>query len=315
MSRTGHGWRLARAVVAALALWTMGALQGCKTHDDAVAAAEQMAETAATMQRYFATLDTLIVKNEEAQRAQSYLLRVDFDAAALGQMEDTRAEIGKRARLAAEVARISAAFAEITSSQADHEAATAAGALKSELTTLKLGASSDAAAKALLAAVTSLVNAVRAHDEVKAAKLLEPVMAALCDFYDSEKPLYVSVADGYYAAAASNAKELIRRDQVATNERYRSSLEPFGLQPDVHAPELLKAVHEDLKQQVEQRLLQHKRDDADAADALGEALHRMRERVDAVAKGRALRVRMPPLTLAGVKAWVAEVQMETGVSL
>ena len=296
-------------------MWSLGALSGCATHDDAVAASVEMAETARVMQRYYATLDSLIVKSEEAQRAQSYLSGVPFDSSMVSQMEDTRVEIGQRAKLAATIARMSAAFAEITDSQAASDAATAAGALNDQLVALKVGASSDLAAKALHAAVTSLVNAIRAHDEVKAAKLLEPVLVALCTFYDSEKPLYVSVSDSYYVTASSNAKALIQQDQVATNERYRSSLAPFGLKPDVHAPALLQAARDDMSQQVDQRLTQHKQDDADAANALGDSLHRMQARVATVAKGGALRVRVPPLSLEGVKGWIAEVQTDTGVSL
>lgn len=290
-------------------------LTGCKTHDDAVAASQQMAETAATMQAYYATLDMLIQNNESAQRAQSYISSVPFDAAASGQMEETRAEIVQRAKLAGEIAALSAAFAEITDSRAADDAAKAAGALNDQLVALKVGASSDLAAKALHAAVTSLVNAIRAHDEVKAAKLLNPVLVALCNFFDSEKALYVSVADSYYVTASSNAKALIQQDQVATSERYRSSLEPFGLRPDVRAPGLVQAARGDMSQQVDQRLALHKQDDADAATALGESLHRMQARVDQVAKGGALRVRTPPLTLEGVKAWIAEAQADTGVSL
>ena len=70
-----------------------------------------------------------------------------------------------------------------------------------------------------------------------------------------------------------------------------------------------------MNQQVDALLLQRKQEDAGAANDLGEALHRMQARVDQVAKGGAFRIRTPPLTLEGVKAWIAEVQVKTGVSL
>ena len=187
--------------------------------------------------------------------------------------------------------------------------------MRQQVVGLKLVADNDMAQKALQAAVTSLVNLVRAHDEVKAAKALEPVVAALSSFYDSEKAAYDSVGADYYNQAGANAAVLIQQGQVSVASQYRSSLEPFGLDTDISLPELKTAGRADLQAEVDSRLPKLMQANTDAANALGDALHRMQARIDTVAKGGALRVRMPPVSLEGVKAWIADFQTLAGVSL
>ncbi len=315
MLRAERSWRTVRlwcATTAGIALLGLG---GCQTQDDAAAASQQMAQTASIMQQYFATLDTLIVDTEDVQRAQNSLLGVPLDAASLGLLEDTRVEIGKRAKLAQDLTKLASSFAEITDSHAAKDAGTAAAALNKELVAVKITPANDAAATALRAAVNSLVNAIRARDEVKAAKILNPIMQAFCDFYDSEKPMYISAANSYYVTAASNAGVLIDQDQVALEARYRLSLQPFGMEPDIRSAALRKASHDDMKHEVEQKLAQHQQENAQSADALGDALHRMQARIEVVAQGKTLHVRIPPLSLEGVKAWIATIQKDTGVGL
>ena len=308
----GRWWRQVWLVTA---LVLVAGLQGCKTHEDAVAAAEQMAETAATLQQYYATLDAVVVKTAEVRRAQRYLLHGPPDPGSDARLEVRRSELAKRAVLAGDVAKISALFGEITGSRAADDAAKYAEDLRQQAAGLKLIADNDAVQKALQGAVTSLVNLVRAHDEVKAAKALDPVLVALCNLFDTEKAVYLAVMADYYTGAAANAVVLIEKDQVSVASQYRSSLEPFGLRAEINLPELKSAAREDLKSVVNTKVAALNQDSSDSADALADALHRMEARVNTVARGGVLRVRVPPLSLEAVKAWIAELQTLSGVSL
>ena len=314
MQRAVDVWRHTRPPRLMLLLLLMVAgLQGCKTQDDAIAASQQMAETAATMQQYYAALDGLVARTAEVRRAQRYLLHGPPDPASDDRLALRRAELAKRAVLAGEVARLAGLFAEITSSNAGNDAAKAAEDLRQQVVNLKLIADNAAVQTALQAAVTSLVNLVRVHDEVKAAKSLGPVLVELCRFFDSEKAVYEAVAADYYTGAAANATELIDEGQVSVGAPFRSSLEPFGLEAEINLPQLKAAARDDMEAEVHGRLAALNQSSNDATDALGDALHRMQGRVATVAKGGLLRVRVPPLSLDAVKAWLGELQTLSGV--
>ena len=324
MLRAAWRWRLGRvkgrprrtcSVLAALLMLMIMGLQGCRTQEDAVATAEQMSAVAATMRTYYAALDGLVERTAEVRRAQRALLGGPADPASEERLAVRRAELVKREALAGDVAKLAAALGELTNSDAASDAAKAAEELRQDAVGLKLVTDNAGVQTGLQAAVTSLVNGLRARDERKAARSMEPVLVALCSFFDSEKAVYEAVAADYYTGAAANAVELIDEDQVSVAVQYRTSLEPFGMEPEITLPRLKAAAREQLKAEVNRRAVALNQGSVDATDALGEALHRVEARVDTVAKGRAMRVRVPPLQVDAVKAWVAELRMVSGVGL
>lgn len=287
-------------------------LAGCQTQKDATAAAQQMSSTLHTLQAYYQSLGDLVDRTAEAQAAQGYINSIPFDAESRALLADTHAQLQQRADMAGTLSRLAALFADITNSGAPADTAKAANDLNAELASLKVIKSSSSETEALKVATTALMNVVKAHDEVKAAKLMQPVVAALSSFFDSEAELYQSTADAYYVVAAANSEALIRRNQVSPGFLYRSSLQPFGLQPDITDAALRKTSAADLQTRVHSRLADHQRQDLAAVTDLSDALHTMRDRVARVASGKPLRATLPPLTLDGVKAWVDDVRGDLG---
>ncbi len=285
---------------------------GCQTQTDAVAAAQQMAATSSTLAAYYDAVDGLLEKSEEAQTAQTYISGVPFDAVALAQIDETRSEIRKRAAMAANVARLSALFADITNKGVADDAAKAADDLNTELGSIKAITTDTTETEALKVAVHAVMGVVKAKDEVKAAKLIKPVAASLSTFFDAEADTYRSLTDTYYITASSNAIALIGRDQVATRSLYESSLQPFRMEPDITDAKLKQGARMDLRARVQERLAGKRRHDKVVVTELGDSLHVMRDRIANVADHKAMRATLPPLTLEGVKAWIGEVAADLG---
>ncbi|GAA3747174.1 hypothetical protein [Terriglobus aquaticus] len=314
MKRLG-AWDRRRRALVFLPMLLLLCLQGCRTQEDAVAAAEQMAVTSQAMRGYYAALERLTEKTVEVRRAQRMLLHGPPDPASDERLAVRRAELIKREALARDVTRLAQLFGEIANSDAASEAAKSAEQLRQDAVGLQLIADNTEVQKGLQVAVTSLVNGLRARDERKAARSLQPVLVALCSFFDSEKAAYEAVTTDFYTGAAANAVALIEADQVSVAGEYRSSLQPFGLEPEITTPALKMAGREDLEAQVNRRLARLTQGSVDATEAMSEALRRVAARVDTVAKGGPMRVRIPPLQVDTVKAWVAELQTLSGASL
>jgi hypothetical protein len=289
------------------------AVPGCKTNDDAIAASQQMATTAASLSSYYAALDTLISAEEDAQRAQFYLNGVPATDV-IAQLEDSRKELKKRAQMAATFATLSSLLGNLTGSTAAADAATAAGNLSTEVSSLGAFTASTDKSDALKFAVTGLVNAIRAKDEVKAAKSLAPVIEAVSQFFDSEQDTYASFADAYYQVAASNAILMVSKNQVETSGLYVSSLQPFGLAPRITDTRLLQQPQADLTKKINDTLAKDTEADKNAANDLSVALHVMVDRIKVVSSDKPLSVRLPPFTLEGVKSWVDEVKKDIGAT-
>lgn len=302
-----------RSFLAALVFPLYLLLAGCSTQRDATAAAQQMASSFRTLQAYYRSLGELVDRTAEAQTAQGYLSNLPLDPESRALLRDTHAELQKRAEMAGTLARLAALFADITNSGAPAATAQAASELNSQLAGLKVMKANSSETEALKVATTALMNVIKAHDEVKAAKLIQPVMVALSSFFDSEAELYQSTADGYYIVAAANSQALIERNQVSSGFLYRSSLQPFGLSPEITDAALRKTSRADLQVRVTDRLADHRERDRAAVSDLSESLHSMRDRVARVANGKPLRATLPPLTLDGVKAWIDEVRSDLGV--
>ena len=301
-----------RSALQGLLLLLLLTLAGCQTQKDAAAAAQQTSATAATLQTFYRSLSQMVQKTGEAQAAQSYLTGVPYDEDARQQLATMRMALQKRTEAADALRRLAAPFADVTTSSAASDAAKAADALNTELSTIKAIKTGSNETEALKVAVNAVVNALKAKDEIKAARLISPVANALSSFFDSEADLYDAVADSYYRTAAGNSNALIDRHQVSTALLYRSSLQPFGLTPAISDPDLQKLPAADLKARVAERLREHVQQDQAAVADLGKSLQTMRDRVAQVAAGKPLHATLPPLTLEGVKAWVADVKTDLG---
>lgn len=94
---------------------------GCKTQDDAVAAAAQMASTAKTMCAYYAALDHVLAGTEDAYEAQYALLQTPPE-----DLKETRKELQMRADLATQIGNLATLFQKMTGQEAEASDASAA---------------------------------------------------------------------------------------------------------------------------------------------------------------------------------------------
>ena len=280
---------------------------GCRTQEDAVAAASQMATTSSTMVAYYKALDLVLSRTDDAYQAQAILLP-EPDSARLD-LADMHAQIKLRQDLAENIVTLSQLFQKLTGSTAAADSSTAAANLNSELVSLKAIASNDKETQALTFAVKAIVLLIQHHDEVKAARLLSPLCHQLSVFFDSERARYDSINQAYLLAAKSVAEALVNRNGLEAGWIFNSALQPFTLAAKGDAAEghdlkpYLKGV---IKARYDTALASGKK----ATQGLSDALHDMDARIAVVASDKPMHVRLPPFSLALVESWISTLNLK-----
>lgn len=305
---------LLRRMLSLCSLLLFLVLTGCQTQQDAVAAAQQMAATTATLQAYYASLLTLVDRNLEAQTALGVVTGVPVDSDTRRQLDDIRSSLQTREDAAAAFTRLAAKFSELTASTAQADVVKAATDLNGKvvaLAPLPTGVSS-AEATVLKMTVNALMTAVVARQEIKAAQQIKPATDALSALFDKEADTYVSFSNSYYNAAASASNALIQQQAVPAALLFRSSLEPFGLIADITDAQTKKAAVAHLRNMVSSRQAERAAQTRAATNDLGEALHVMRDRIDTVARHKPLHADRPPFTLEGAREWINQVRNDLG---
>jgi hypothetical protein len=298
----GHTWSKWRVRFAGGALLLSLAVSGCKTQEDAAAAASQMAATAQTMSAYYDALDQVVVRTQDTYQAQYALSSIPpMD------LKETRDQIHKRAELAGDVAELAGIFQKIAGSTAASDAAGAADKLNTELVQVKALASNDTEATAVKVAVKEIVLLIQEHKEVEAAKKVAPLSAALSKFFNSEAGLYDSLNESYLRTAQSVAHELVKRDQVDSAAVFGSALKPFDLTPAIDSQPLKQGMHGYLDAQIDSKFSDDLAASKKATAALSAALKEMDTRIELVAGDKPMKLRVPPFSLGAVQGWISEV--------
>jgi len=306
----GFGRRVTlRCVPAVLLVLLAGG--GCKTQDDAVAAAAQLSSTAKTLSDYYAALDLVMANTEGAYTAQYAINGVP--PRPLG---EERAQIRARAEMAGEVGELAEVFKGLARSTAAKDAAGAADKLNTELASVSGLSTNENETTGLKLAVKGIVELIQQHKEVEAAKKMAPFTAALSKFFDSETGEYNSINRAYLDTASAVAKSLVKRKQVQVDveSNYASVLKVFDLTPAVDMPDLkngspvLKEKMIEVQDaQIESRQKAAQASAERATAALSNALKEMDRRVETVAKDQPMKIVLPPLTLDTVNNWIASI--------
>jgi hypothetical protein len=284
----------------AAALLLLAFAVGCKTQEDAAAAASQMVSTAQTMSAYYDALDQVVVRTEDCYQAQSALLGV-----APADLKDTLAQIQMRSEMAGDVAQLAAIFQKLTGSTASGDASDAAVKLNTELVTVKALSSNSIEAEAVKDVVKNIVALIQQHKEIEAAKKMAPLSAALSKFFDSEAPVYDSLNTVYLDTAKSVAHSLIKRNQVDSTAVFASALKPFDLTPAIDSADLKKGMSVYLDAQVDSKYTTDLAASKKATSGLSDALKEMNKRIDLVENEKPMHARLPPITLADVNKWIS----------
>ena len=296
------------ATVAAAFLLLLTFAAGCKTQDDAVAAAAQLSSTAKTLSGYYGALDRVLADTEGA-----YLAQYAINGAPPLELGEERAQIRVRGEMAREVAELAAVFEKLTGSTAPVDAAEAAEKLNTELVSVKAFSQNDTETAALKFGVKEIVALVQQHKEVQAAKKMAPFTAALSKFFDSEMPVYDSINSTYLGTAGAVAKALVKRNQVQVDVEsdYAAVLKRFDLTPAIDraelrsgSPEVKAKMSTVLEAQIENKRKVADEAAKEATAAMSEALKEMDRRVETVAKDQPMKIVLPPPTLDTVKMWI-----------
>jgi hypothetical protein len=280
---------------------------GCKTQDDAVAAAAQMCSAASTLSDYYDALDKTLAATEATQQANQILNGIEPVDPKI--MKDLHHQLKLRKDLAAEIAKLAALMQQISAADVSANAASAAATFNAELVTINAIGSNDAETQGVTQATKLLISLIQMHEEVKAARQVEPVAHALALFFVSEERAYTRINHGYLTAAKQVSQSLVDSGQVDASALFTAPLAPFDLQltlSDATKKKATKALDAQIDEAYDAKLAESQ----DAMDALADALGQMDARVSLVAHERPMKIRLEPITLKTVRGWIAAIEKE-----
>jgi hypothetical protein len=297
-----------RAAIAAVCFGCLVLIAGCKTSEDAAAAATQMSATAKSLSDYYAALSTILSDTDRIYSLNETLYSKPYSAESRQELKTTQAELAKRITLAADLSTLAGSFAKLTSSTAPADVAAAGNNLETEVDGLASYNASTGEQNAIKSALQLLVEAVQAHKEHEAAQAMDSLASGLSALFDKEAPSWKSVDDVYVQLAATLARNLADQNAVDNSAMLKPALDPFGLAPSVPVPDLNTKLVALAKQQISARQAALISSYSNAADAMSKSLQEMLQRIHMVATDKPMAFRIPPLTVTTVEQWATEVQ-------
>lgn len=295
----------ASALLACLAL-----ASGCKTSSDATAAATQLTSTAKALTDYYCALDTMLGETDELYTIQGALVAAaPYDAAAKSLVANTRAEIKKREALARDLTTLARSFSRLSGSTAPDDVATSAASLETEVASLKpIGTTLDSEEQNVMKiAIESLVKAVKEHKEREAAKAINSFTGALTTFFTREEPDCNSIGATYAAVSKSMALYLVEHGQADPSDLLKVVLAPYGLTAHLTDAGFEARILTIAKQQINQKADALEAAQKSASNSMEKSLKEMATRIQVVADDKPMSARIPPITLANVEKWSADV--------
>jgi hypothetical protein len=290
-----------RALALLLVFFAVG---GCKTQDDAVAAAEQMTSTAKSLAKYYAAIEDAVESTRKLGEIQKVMYGTKMDDAYLAELKDTQAELEKRTDMAKSLGKLAGEFTKLTGAKTSTDAATAAESLGGAMDSLKALPNGPPMADIFSTAAHEIVGAVQQRKEREAAAAMDKTLAAVQVLFANEKPVYESLYRNELVLASSIAKELIKKNQVDTSGLLASAMQPFGLTPDVKDATLIASLNEYAAVEVESERMAKADAQAKATDAMDKALQEMSKRVHELATSKVINPRGDPPTLKDVEKWL-----------
>jgi hypothetical protein len=303
---TQRGCRNLRTASIAI-LCCVAITSGCKTSDDAAAAATQLSATAKSLSDYYAALSAILSNTDQIHSLNQQLYAKPYSAQSQQELKTTQAELAKRITLAADLSTLAGSFAKLTGSTAPADVAAAGAKLETEADTLASYKASTAEQSAIKTALQLLVKAVQAHKEREAAQAMDSLASGLSSLFDKEAPSWKSVDDVYVQLAATLAEDLVERNAVDNSALLKPALDPFGLTPSLPAPDLNTKLTPLAKQQIAAKQAALLTAYSNATEAMSKSLKEMSQRTHLVATDKPMAFRLPPLTVATVEQWANQV--------
>ena len=307
LDSSARTWPSRSRAIAVLAVISMVIAAGCKTSDDAAAAATQMTATAHALSDYYAAVGKLVANTEAVYELNDRLESKEYSARAKAALQTTRKELANRVALAQGLSDLASSFAGLAGSKAPADVAASAQNLDAEIHTLSSTSESAAEQQGLHDALTLLVKAIQEHKEREAAKDMTEVARGFSALFRKEKPVWISRQQVFATLAANLAGDLVEAGDTDNAAMLKVALDPFGLTAGALSDDTRTKLKALAKAQIDARRDASEADFADATDAMQASLDEMTKRIEAVAQDRPMAYRKPPLTLANVEAWAAHV--------
>jgi hypothetical protein len=279
---------------------------GCKTSDDATAAATQMSATAKALSDYYAGLDVILEDTVQIQQLNSQLYAKPFSADNKKQLETTETELQTRIALATDFCSLAEDFAKLTGSTAPADVAASAGKLESEVESLSSVQASSTEQTAMKTALQLLVTAVQERKEREAARAMDDFAKGLSALFDKEAPVWASRQQVYADLAGALAGDLVDQGATDNSGLLKVALDPFGLTVAAPTGDLKSQLAQVAKQEIATKKDALNDCYSKATDAMSKSLAEMSKRIDLVAQDKPMSFRVPPLTLANVEAWATK---------
>jgi hypothetical protein len=283
---------------------------GCKTSDDAAAAATQLTATASSLTSYYSALGTLLSETDQLYQIQAAVDPVTpYDTQTKNYIADTSAEIQKREKLAAALTILAQDFAKLSGSTDATDASTAAGNLESAVAGLKISSVSMSANNVNLMkdAVDLIVKAIQERKDRQAADAIDKFTSSLDQWFQSEEPFYNTIGSNYAEVTDSLAKTLIKKGQVDSSSFLTAVFSPYGLTPQLTDPTIKGNVQTILAGQVDQKSAALVAAQQTATIGMEKSLSEMESRIHLVATDKPMAIRMAPITLVTVQSWISMV--------
>ena len=301
-----RAWR--RTIAASVLLSCLFFAGGCKTSDDAAAAATQLTATAKCLTDYYSALDTILAETDQLNEVQVVLYEIPYDTPTKAMIADTRAEIQKREALAKGLTDLAQSFAKLTGSTASTDASASAAKLETEVESLKpiKFKMSSEEQNGMKIAIGLVVTAIQEHKEREAARGISQFATALDGFFAKEALDYESIGKDYAVISSSLAKSLLQNGQTDPSGYFKVTLDPYGLIPEVTDTKLRGKLEKLAEGQVDQKAQALQDSQKSATDDMEKSLKQMSDRIKLVADDKPMEVRIPPVTLANVEKWASE---------
>jgi hypothetical protein len=282
-------------------------LGGCKTSDDATAAASQMATTSQQLSSYYKALQTTFEQTDELYQLNEQLYSKPYTQEDQQLLKGNEAELAKRAQLAADLSSLSESFGALSGSTVPSSAASDASQVEADVEKLASLKASSTEQGALKLAVQQLATAIQEHKEREAAKAMQGAAQSLSDLFAKEEDVWNSTEQVYAQIAANLATSLVDANVTDNSAVLDVALTPFGLVRNASVGDMNEKLAPVAKQQIATKKTAMDAAYQSATDGMAKALAQMAERLQTVASGKPMTERRAPLSLATVQQWVTQV--------
>jgi len=306
--RPSAPWPCTRSAIAAILLGCLTLCLGCKTTQDAAAAATQLSATAKSLCDYYAALSKILADTDQIRSLNEQLYAKPYPPESRQEVKTTQSELDKRTALAADLSTLAGSFAKLTGSTAPADVAAAGSKLETEVDTLASYKASSGEQNIIKSGLQLFVTAIQAHKEREAAQAMDKIADGLSALFDKEAPSWKSANDVYVQLAATLAASLVGQNAVDNSAMLKPALDPFGLTPSTPSADLSMKLAPLAKQQIADRQAALVAAYDKASDAMSKSLKEMSQRIHLVATDKPMAFRIPPVTLTNVQQWVTQVQ-------